>query len=87
MFAINSLKSQIIPANVYIDIWKNYFEHLVKHDCYLGYAFETKLKEYYENISNDIEAEIRLKCVNIIIALISELKQRYSYRVIVIFLC
>ncbi|XP_062141089.1 uncharacterized protein LOC133849197 isoform X1 [Drosophila sulfurigaster albostrigata] len=76
IFAINSLKSKIIPENVNIDILKNDFEHLVKHDCYLGYAFETKLKECKENISNDIEAEIRSKCVNFIIALINELKQR-----------
>jgi len=60
---------------------------LVKHDCYLGYAFETKFKEYNENNSKDIEAETRLKCVNFLIAIINELKQRYSYREIVIFLC
>ncbi|XP_070141561.1 uncharacterized protein [Drosophila kikkawai] len=43
-------------------------------NCNLGYAFEKKLKEVSENISN--EAEIRLKCVNFIVSLINELKQR-----------
>lgn len=76
LFAINSLKTKIIPPTVDIDILKDDFEHITKRDLYLGYAFESKLQELKERIPCNMETEIRFKCTNFIISLINELRHR-----------
>lgn len=76
VYAINTLKSKIIPLEDKVDVLNTDFKGYVKRDLYLGYAFETLLKQIKENISDEMEMSIRFRCTEFIVALIDGLKQR-----------
>ncbi|XP_046867136.1 uncharacterized protein LOC124460436 [Drosophila willistoni] len=76
VFGINSLKSKIISPEDIVDVLNTDFKGHVKRDLPLGYAFEMLLKKIKENISDEIEMEIRFRCTEFLISLIDELRKR-----------
>lgn len=75
-FGINILKAKIIPPDDNVDVLNTEYKLHVKRNLHLGYAFEIIIENLKENISTEMETEVRFRCTEFRIALIDELKQR-----------
>lgn len=68
----------VLPSHHQLDIFKHKIEDYVDWNCYLGFKFETIIRNLKDNkhLLQDEECALRKRVINFVIALIEELKTR-----------
>lgn len=83
---INFLKRKVFEDES-IDILSNEFDDNITFSCSLGHEFETYIKQLRTSkiIKKRQEREIRSNCVQFVVGLIKQLKQRFVYSILLVF--
>lgn len=73
--SINFLKQFVLDPTTDVDVFTEEVESFINNNCYLGFSFETTLKEFKNQIDSDTENCIRRNCVQFVVYLINQLKK------------
>lgn len=71
---VQSTSRRILNPTARVDIFTQNIESYLDPEPYMGYAFETKLREY--NLQPEVENNLRQRCLNFTLKLVSELRSR-----------
>lgn len=71
---VQSTSRRILNPTARVDIFTQNIESYLDPKPYMGYAFETKLREY--NLQPEVENNLRQRCLNFTLKLVSELRSR-----------
>ena len=71
---VKSISRRILNPTARVDIFTQNIESFLDPKPYMGYAFESRLREY--NIQPDVENNLRQRCLNFTLKLVTELRSR-----------
>lgn len=69
-----SISRRILNPTARVDVLTQNIASYVDPSLYMGYVFETKLREY--NLAQEVEQNVRRRCVNFTLKLVNELQAR-----------